>query len=120
MKKNLIIAACSFILSSGALASDDIKTYSYCSGLYQGIYEYQPQSNIGKEARTAIKYFQRKIKETGSLNKDSFESGKSVGLRLWSTKNGYKNRPKMFDTCFDSYSSYIQTLSTDELMKLEE
>lgn len=119
MKKFLFIII-GLVLSSNAVASDDIKTYSYCSGLYQGIYEYQPQSNIGKEARQAIKYFQRKIKETGSLDQDSFESGKSVGLNLWSTKNGYKNRPKMFDTCFDSYSSYIQTLSTDELMKLEE
>ncbi|WP_419235948.1 hypothetical protein [Serratia fonticola] len=119
MKKFLFIII-GLVLSSNAVASDDIKIYSYCSGLYQGIYEYQPQSNIGKEARPAIKYFQSKIKETGSLDKDSFESGKSVGLKIWSTKNGYKNRPKMFDTCFDSYSSYIQALSTDELMKLEE
>lgn len=119
MKKFLFIII-GLVLSSNAVASDDIKTYSYCSGLYQGIYEYQPQSNIGKEARPAIKYFQRKIKEIGSLDKDSFESGKSVGLKIWSTKNGYKNRSKVSDICFDSYSSYIRTLSTDELMKLEE
>ncbi|CAI1586876.1 hypothetical protein [Serratia fonticola] len=118
--KKIVLIIIGLVLSSNAVASDDIKTYSYCSGLYQGIYEYQPQSNIGKEARQAIKYFQHMINETGSLDKDSFESGKSIGLKLWSTKNGYKNRPKMFDTCFDSYSSYIRTLSTDELMKLEE
>ncbi|ALX96733.1 hypothetical protein AV650_25745 [Serratia fonticola] len=119
MRKLLFVIA-GLVLSSNAIASDDTKINSYCSGLYQGIYEYQPQSNIGKEARPAIKYFQSKINEKGNLDKDSFESGKSVGLKIWSTKNGYKNRPKMFDTCFDSYSAYIQTLSTDELMKLEE
>lgn len=81
-----------FIMIGLVLSSDDTKTNSYCSGLYQGVYEYQPHSNIGKEARPAIKYFQRKFNKTGSLDKDSFESGKSVGLKLWSTKNGYKNR----------------------------
>lgn len=118
--RKFLFAIIGLVLSLNALASDDIKTYSYCSGLYQGIYEYQPQSNIGKEARQAIKYFQRKIKNTGSLDKDSFESGKSVGLKIWSTKNGYKNRPIIVDNCFDSYSSYIRTLSIDEIMKLEE
>ncbi|WP_125828755.1 hypothetical protein [Serratia oryzae] len=105
------------VLSTNAFASDDIKTNSYCLGFYQGVNESQPGSGIGREAEAAMKLFQNKVTQSRKLDKKSFESGKSIGLKIWINRSNYKKRPKIVDECFEGYGAYIRTLDEEGIKR---
>lgn len=116
MSKSILKKLCFIFLILSAnqtqaktLTQNELNKYSYCTGFYMGVYESQPHSSIGHEAKGAYAFFETAISNTGKqTERIQYKNGHYIGFRLWDSPENHDNPPKETGFCFDTYTNYIR------------